>query len=292
MLLRPLRPDPADLAAARRVTAVAYAALPGAPAGPADWSAPRVTDFERRLAHVVLHDGPGCWVAEHDGEVVGVACGLRREGLWVLSLLAVAPTAQDAGVGKALLERAATHAGAALRGMIASSPDPRAVRRYRAAGFRVHPTMRFTGEVHRAGLPAPSRLLPVRLGGGHDVDLADSVDRRVRGAGHGVDHEALAAGGAALLVCDTFAGQGYAWQAGGRPRVLAATSKRVAVSLLWTCLAQAAEGTRIDQWRVTAEQEWALDVALAAGLAVTNEGFLCLRGMRPPAPYLPDGFFG
>jgi hypothetical protein len=42
---------------------------------------------------------------------------------------------------------------------------------------------------------------------------------------------------------------------------------------------------------LTAEQEWAVDVGLAAGLELTNAGYVCLRGMRPPNPYIPSGMF-
>ena len=46
---------------------------------------------------------------------------------------------------------------------------------------------------------------------------------------------------------------------------------------------------RIDY--LTAAQEWAVDVALTAGLSLRTEGYLCLRHMRPPAPYIPSGAF-
>jgi GNAT superfamily N-acetyltransferase len=42
---------------------------------------------------------------------------------------------------------------------------------------------------------------------------------------------------------------------------------------------------------LTADQQWALDVGLIAGLDITNAGYVCLRGMRPPTPYVPSGAF-
>ena len=38
-------------------------------------------------------------------------------------------------------------------------------------------------------------------------------------------------------------------------------------------------------------QEWAVDVGLAAGMEVHGRGYLALRHMRPPMPYLPSGHF-
>ena len=37
---------------------------------------------------------------------------------------------------------------------------------------------------------------------------------------------------------------------------------------------------------VTPANEWAVDVGLAARLSVTTRGYLALRGMKPPTPYL------
>ncbi len=42
---------------------------------------------------------------------------------------------------------------------------------------------------------------------------------------------------------------------------------------------------------LTAEQEWALDVGLEVGLTPRAGGFVGVRGMRPPTPYLPSGAF-
>jgi hypothetical protein len=40
---------------------------------------------------------------------------------------------------------------------------------------------------------------------------------------------------------------------------------------------------------VTAANEWAIDVGLAARLELQQSGYLGLRNMRPPAPYLHHG---
>ncbi len=40
---------------------------------------------------------------------------------------------------------------------------------------------------------------------------------------------------------------------------------------------------------VTAENEWAVDVGMAARLDLHQRGYLAIRNMRPPRPYLPHG---
>ena len=95
-----------------------------------------------------------------------------------------------------------------------------------------------------------------------------------------------------LQVCDLMTGRGYVYvRRDGSPELLAATNRRVAQRLLWTALAMSSPDKPVSFGDVTAEQQWALDVALAAGLRIGNEGFLCVRHLRPPAPYLPSGRF-
>ena len=127
----------------------------------------------------------------------------------------------------------------------------------------------------------------VRDGSASDFELMDSIDRRARGAAHGPDH-ALLSRMFRLVVSDTSTGSGYAFHAAdGTPTLLAATNRRTATRLLWECLA--ASGDRAFVPHVTAANEWAIDVGLAARLDLVQEGFLALRGMRPPTPYLHHG---
>lgn len=292
MLVRPLRAD--DVASAERVTAESFFALDVA-THRADEPVPtsmrppeRAARWCRSAHHLLAHDPAGCWVSEDSQGVSGVALALRREGLWGLASYAVLPRAQGAGVGKALLAAALRYSEGCSRGMIVSSHDPRAVRRYRLVGFDLHPAMLLTGMVARDRLPVVDGL---RDGSGADADFCDSVDRQVRGAGHGVDHQLLASANP-LLVSDLLTGSGYCYVApNGSPLLLAATNRRVAQRLLWASLAMSTPDQPVWFGDVTADQQWAVDVALAAGLTIRNEGYLCLRRMRPPKPYLPSGHF-
>jgi GNAT superfamily N-acetyltransferase len=242
-------------------------------------------EWGRRAAHLLRHDAPGCWVAEA-GRLLGVALSLRRELLWGLPELALQPKARERGVGKALLEAALGYSRGCLRGMELPR-DGAAARRARLAGFHLHPTMRLTGVVDRSVLPVVEH---VRDGAPGDLDLCDSVARQARGAAHGVDHEVLVREGY-LLVCDTFTGSAFGYVAEGGPLVLAGTSRLMAQRVLWEALARSAPGSTVEVPHLTADQDWAVEVGLAAGLSVEPHGWLALRHMRPPAPYVPSSGF-
>ena len=236
------------------------------------------------LRHLVAQDPGGCWVAEVGGEPVGVVAALSRELMWLLGALVVRPDMRRQGVGRQLFEVSMTHGRGCLRGMLSTPAHPAAVRLVRQSGFSVHPWMRATGTVARGVLPVVER---VREGGVGDVDLMDSVDRQVRGAAHGVDHPWLAARHR-LRVVDRTTGSGYVYVApNGGPLLLAATNRRTAADLLWESLAATDPAVPVSAARITAANAWALDVALEAGLEVTTHGYLGVREMRPPTPYLP-----
>ena len=113
----------------------------------------------------------------------------------------------------------------------------------------------------------------------------DSLDRRTRGAGHGVDHLTLIRQ-LRLVVTETSAGQGYAYVDHG-VALLAASDKRTASRLLWEAIASS-EGDVVSG-HITPENSWAVDVGLAARLELHLDGFAGLRHMKPPAPDLPHG---
>lgn len=286
---------PEDVDAAERLTALARGA------GRTDDRRARWCD---RIRHLLSTDPGGCWVAGQDGGggpdaagpatgeagwvMVGVAVALRRDLLWVLSTYAVHPEHESRGVGTALLDAAVGYGAGCLRGMLTSRPDPEALRRYRRAGFTLHPTMRLSGAVDRQALPVVDGI---RVGTAADLDLVDSVDRRVRGATHRPDH-AFVMADSTLLVCDLLTGSGYAFVAPEGVTRLAATNRAVAQRLLWAALGRTTPGSVANVRNLTSDQEWAIDVGLAAGLRLDQDAYLALRHMRPPAPYVPSIGFG
>ncbi|HEX6249780.1 MAG TPA: GNAT family N-acetyltransferase [Nocardioidaceae bacterium] len=244
--------------------------------------------WEARMHHILRHDPGGCWVADGPEGLVGVAVALKRDLTWILATFVVRPDLQGQGVGRQLLEAALSHGAGCLRGMISASPDPLAVRRYRLAGFSLHPTMDLTGTVDRSLLPVVER---VREGTAGDIDLMNSVDRQVRDSAHGVDHDLLTTM-YRLVVVDRSTGSGYAYvEDDGSPYLLAATNRRTATDLLWEALAGSRPDAPCRVEHVTPANEWAIDVGLAARLPLRTAGYLALRHMKPPMPYLPSGHF-
>jgi GNAT superfamily N-acetyltransferase len=276
-----------DVPAAERVTAVGFHELDTRMYRRA-WPEPQLRPAERgamwaeRTRHLVSHDPGGCWVAERDDQLLGVVVSFVREQLWLLASYAVLPDAQGLGLGKALLAPALEHGRGCLRGMLNASSDPRALRRYHDAGFTLYPQMFLRGTPDRTAIPVVEN---VREGGEGDLDLMNSVDRQIRGSAHGPDHEILMRQ-LRLVVCETRSAQGYAYVDEG-VALLAATDRRTASRLLWEAIASAESELMVGH--VTPENSWAVDVGLAARLELHQEGFLALRNMRPPAPYLAHG---
>jgi GNAT superfamily N-acetyltransferase len=261
---------------------------------PADWPAPERRDparaelWKRRIRHLITNDAPGCWVAADHDDVIGAVAALRREQFWGLSTYAVRPGIQARGIGKQLLDAALSYTEPGDAGFICSSHDPKAVRRYVLAGFRMHPTALLWGTPRRDALPT---IRGVREGSADDIALADAADRATRGAGHGIDHTIMA-DQYRMVVIDEGERFGYAYlYASGRPYALAATDDEVAGRLLWESLAATTDEEPIDVGYLTGRHGWAVDIGLRAGLELHNRGFLALRGMEPPSAYLPSGHF-
>jgi GNAT superfamily N-acetyltransferase len=142
--VRPMRSE--DVPDVERLTADGFYEL-DLRTYPPSWPAPqrRSEDqseaWRRRVDHMLRHDPAGCWVAESRSGLIGAAVALKRDLMWILATFAVDPAVQGRGVGKQLLDAALAYGTGCLRGMVASSVDPKAVRRYRLAGFTMHPSM-------------------------------------------------------------------------------------------------------------------------------------------------------
>ena len=237
-----------------------------------------------RMRRVLATDPGGCWVTEDDAGLTGAVLALLREGLWGLSLLVVRPDLQSTGIGSTLLARALAYGAEARGGIILASPDARALRAYARAGFSLHPTVYATGSPWNvAAAPQVRRFEPA------DHELAAAVDRAVRGAAHGGDLDALAAGGNELL---TFPGRGYAAHRAGAVKTLAAFDDEAAAALLRTVLARVRDGAEAEVEWLTGAQQWAIDVAVAARLEVRMGGAVFLRGeVGTFRPYPPGGAY-
>jgi GNAT superfamily N-acetyltransferase len=240
-----------------------------------------------RIAHLQRTDPEGAWVAEHDGEIVGVSLALVREGVWGLSLFGVHPDHQSRGIGRQLLDASLGYADGCRGAIILSTTDPRAMRRYALAGFDVLPSVTFAGVVDRTAIPAGLRT---RAGSAaDDRELCDAVSRHVRGAAHGEDLEAMERTGCTLLVHDD---GGWAAVRDGSLMLLAARDDTIATDLLWSALATSKPGESVHVDFVRAGHDWAVRACLAARLAIGPEGPVFVRGdVGPFAPYLPSGAY-
>jgi GNAT superfamily N-acetyltransferase len=244
--------------------------------------------WRERVTHLLAGDPRGCWVAEDRVGILGAAVSMKRDLTWLLAEHVVRPGVQGRGVGRQLLDAALGYGSGCLRAMVSVTDDPSAGRRYRLAGLTLHPTMLLGGLVPREALPV---LEHVRDGSAGDIDLLNSVDRQVRDSAHGRDHDLLLRS-YRLVVTDRVVGSGYAYVApGGGPHLLAATSRRAAAEVLWESLAASSPETPVTVPGVTAVNEWALDVAMACRLSLGTSGYLALRGMKPPTPYLHSAHF-
>jgi GNAT superfamily N-acetyltransferase len=244
--------------------------------------------WEERVTHVLGTDPAGCFVAEREGRVVGVAQALIRERLWVLSVLAVDPGGQSAGTGRALMDRALGYAPPGAPGLIISSNDPRALRLYASGGFALRPTFQAVGQVDRRALPAgAARVID---DGDADFEMLAEISRSVRGAPHTAELAYALRRGSRLL---QLPGAGFAVAEPTRGLwLLVARDEDAAEALLWSALAVVADLPSVSVRWLDARQQWALRVVLRAGLAVSANGAICTRGETAPLyPYIPSAPF-
>jgi hypothetical protein len=113
----------------------------------------------------------------------------------------------------------------------------------------------------------------------------------VRDCAHGPDHVVMA-NEFRIVVADRTTGQGYVYlRPDGSPYLLAATNRRTATDLLWEALAATSPDQVVEVPHLSSVNEWAVDVGLAARLDLHTSGYLGLRHLKPPMPYLHSGRF-
>ena len=287
--IRPLLPD--DVVAAQAHSYATFADLDRRLGEPV----PELTDDLRRraqlrIAHLQRTDPDAAFAAELHGRLVGMALALRRGPLWFLSMLTVEPGLQGQGIGHRLLDAALATSDGAPAGWILASPDPKALRRYGLAGFALHPGYAARGRLDRSLLPGGSTVRESTMDA--DGELVDDVARRLRGAPYGPDLSVFAASGCRVLVAEDGRERGYCVYGPPGVACLAATTPALAQRLLWEGLGRV-EGEEVEVNWLTADQQWAIDVALAARLPLRPGSSSCRRGaLGPLTPYLPSGAYG
>ena len=242
--------------------------------------------FHAGMRRFVELDPGGAWVAEDDEGLVGMAEAVRRGDFWGLSMLFVHPRAQSLGVGRQLLDRTLQYAEGAQVRMIMSSEDPRAMRRYSRAGLAIHPGVQIEGTVDRATVPSD---LPGRTGSAEDLDLVAQVDAGI-GRARRDDVAFMLENGGVLEIIDDGSRRGFGVHRDGGIIMLGAADEETAALVFWRMLA-ASGGHKVEQWCLTARQDWAVRVALDARLTVTPSGSMFTSGMHPPGPWIPSGWY-
>jgi GNAT superfamily N-acetyltransferase len=239
-----------------------------------------------RIRHLLETDPGGCWVAEHDGRVEGVALALVREGVWGFSLFGVAEALQGRGVGRDLFLRSWAYGADARGHMILSSTNPPAMGIYARTGLPIRPCVAFGGIPDLERAPA---LDGVEEAGEAGIPLADAIGRELRGAGHGRDLPVPMAHGARLLV---FEDRAFALARGGNIIMLGARDERAAQRMLWALFVTAGPGATVNVDFITAGQDWALPVCLDARLQLSPDGPMFAGGrLGSLTPYIPSGAY-
>lgn len=238
-----------------------------------------------RILHLLETDPGGAWVAEHGGAPVGTAMGLIRDGMWGLSLYALAEAHRGGGTGRALFDAALAYGTDCTRGIVLSSEHPAAMRVYARAGFELRPAVALHGLVRNP----PSAPPEVRDGGEPDLGWVDDIARVVRGAGYGRDIARMLAYGARLR-CIPERG----WLVARGPQVTAAMAldDDTAVRLLQAHLADVEPGENATLEFVTSGQDWAISTGLEAGLVLSPDGPVFTRGdLGTLRPWVPSGAY-
>lgn len=131
------------------------------------------------------------WIAETEGEAIGYARSILRNGVRELTEFFVVPGEQSAGVGRELLSRAFPAEGARHR-VIVATVDPRALARYLKAGLYPYvPVGHFTRAPEEVSVHTDLRMelmeaTPEALG------AVGTIDQEVLGYLREIDHRWLA----------------------------------------------------------------------------------------------------
>jgi GNAT superfamily N-acetyltransferase len=277
--IRPMRDE--DVADADRVCLeVLYTSFSG------EDEAARAARQHARIRHLLATDPGGCWVAEHDGRVEGVALALVREGVWGFSLFGVAAALQGRGVGRDLFARCWEYGAGADGHVILSSTNPQAMAIYARTGLPIRPCVAAAGIADVSRAPDVGDVVEAGAAG---LELADAIGRELRGAGHGRDLPVPMAHGARLLVYED---RGFALARGGSLIMLGARDVAAAQHMLWGVFVGAGPGATVNVDFLTAGQDWALPVCLDAKLALSPDGPMFAGGaLGPMAPYIPSGAY-
>lgn len=233
-------------------------------------------------------------VAAIGNRLVGMGVAIRQSAVWGLSTLFVSPECHGLRIGSTLLARTREGNRDASFGLITSSHDPKAIRAYSRLGFELIPAMGAAGNVDLALLPAPPH---VATGGRGDLGIVAEVDQRLRSGSRASAAGFLLDQGAELLVAESGSARGFAVHLGGRPLfdgsplILGADTQQLAEEL-FTAMLRATVGAPVAVYFLTHRQQWALRLAMRAGLDLFQMSPTFSYGYTAlPQYWIPSGVF-
>jgi len=130
------------------------------------------------------------WVAETNGQIIGYARSILRDGIRQLSEFFVLPGFQSQGIGRQLLGRAFPDGGAHNR-VICASPDTRALSRYLKTGLRSHFTIyEWTRKPEIVPFETDLAIRPIE-DTPKNILILNDIDRALIGYTREIDHRWL-----------------------------------------------------------------------------------------------------
>jgi GNAT superfamily N-acetyltransferase len=242
-----------------------------------DPPAPPFDVFANQQRHVLAHDGVRCAVAEVGGEPVGFASAWARGAAWFLASLFIRPSAQGAGVGRALLEVVWGGEFPARR-TITDAIQPVSNALYARRGLvPATPVLSFGG---RPRIDAPPALK--RAPAGEGADALPRIDAAAYGFDRAVDHAYWSGIATRTLWRRDGAIVAYSYAfPGGAIGPVAGSDGEAAAGALAAELAGADAEVRV---RVPGSSREVVATAVAAGLRLSATPGLLLLGPGVAAP--------
>jgi predicted N-acetyltransferase YhbS len=208
-----------DAEACGRIFYEAFEAIAARHNLPVEPGSPEFTHF--KVGQMLADDGFAALVAERDGEVLGSAFADERSQIVGIGPVTVEPDAQDAGIGRALieavLERERARSAAGVR-LVQTAYHYRSLALYAKLGFRVRePLSVLQGSPPVGGIPG----FGVRPARAEDLAACDDLCARIHGHDRsGEVRDAIVAGTATVVerpgrVSGYATGFGYGWHAVG-----------------------------------------------------------------------------
>lgn len=154
---------------------------------------PEVTDNlweERRpLVEHLARTDEHCWIAEKDGEPIGYARSIVRDGVFELSDFFVRPNHQSSGVGRELLSR--TFPPSDMHRVIIATSDIRAVVSYLKSGvYPRFPIYYFSRTPENTSLETDLEIHPLSDSRNH-ISILNTIDQHILGYQRPIDHQWL-----------------------------------------------------------------------------------------------------